>query len=195
MAYKSYTLSGLKANLYGLLFALPALTLAGLPYMLIWCDFGRGFPDGLLPVISRNTTIILMIIDNPTRLLWAPLAIIAGIVLHELIHGAIMAACAENGWKSISFGFSLKSFAPYTHCSEPLKPNSYRASLIMPGILLGDIPVMISWITGNVLFLIFGIIFYCAAAGDMILLWMSRNITDGMMQDHPEKIGFVHQMT
>ena len=62
----------------------------------------------------------------------------------------------------------------------------------MPGIVLGDIPVLISWFTGNLPCLFFGMIFYCAAAGDIVLLWMSRNITGGMAQDHPEKIGFVH---
>jgi len=150
---------------------------------------GRGWPDGILPVIERNLDVIQQMIHAPWLLIFL---LAAGIVLHELIHGVCMAAFAKKGWKSVSFGFNIKAIAPYAHCKEPLPPNAYRFSLVMPGILLGDIPVLISWFTGNILFLFFGILFWWAAAGDVMILWLSRNITDGMLQDHPEKIGFIH---
>jgi hypothetical protein len=187
-----YILSGRQANLYGLLFVVPAILLAGIPYILIWCEFGNGWAYNLLAVLSQNTAIIQMVIHNSLWLFLVPLAIIAGVVMHELIHGICMAAFAKDGWKSVSFGFNVKAFAPYAHCKEPLTPNAYRFSLVMPGILLGDIPVLIGWFTGNILFLAFGILFYWAASGDVILLWMSRKITGGMIQDHPDKIGFIH---
>ena len=154
----------------------------------------RSIPDCFLPVIHKNITFIHIALDTPQILLWAYLALIllAGVVLHELIHGIVMAVFAPNGWKSVSFGFNVKAFAPYAHCKEPLTPNAYRLSLVMPGVLLGDIPVLISWFTGNFLFMFLGVIFYCASAADIALLWMSRNITDGMIQDHPCKIGFAH---
>ena len=193
MSHTSYTLSGLRANLYGLLFALPVFVFVCTPYILIWCDLKRGAPDCFVPVIHKNIALINIAIDTPW-FFWVSLLLIMflGIVLHELIHGAVMAFFAKNGWRSIEFGFKIKSFAAYTHCKQPLKPNAYRLSLIMPGILLGDIPTLMSWLTGNVLFLFVGVIFYCAAAGDIVMLWRSRNITDGMLQDHPEKIGFIH---
>jgi len=186
---KEYTLSGRQANLYGLLFGIPVLLLAGIPYMFIWCDVGRGWPDVLFPVIERNNIVVLQAIDTKW---WLILLIFAGILLHELIHGVCMVAFAKNGWKSVSFGFNIKAIAPYAHCKEPLHPDAYRLSLVMPGFLLGDIPVLTGWFTGNILFLLFGILFTWAAAGDVMLLWMSRNITGGMLQDHPDKIGFVH---
>ena len=186
---KDYTLSGRQVNVFGLLFALPALLLAGIPYIFIWCDIGRGWPDGVSEVVDRNMAVLQWMKDAPW---WLFLLLLAGIVLHELIHGACMAAFARNGWKSVSFGFNIKTFAPYAHCKEPLRLNAYRLSLVMPGILLGDIPVLISWFTGNILFLLFGILFYWAVAGDMMILWLSRNINDGMLQDHPDKIGFLH---
>ena len=186
---KEYTLSGRQVNIYGLLFVVPALLLAIIPYIIIWCEPKRGWPDGLLPVIDRNMMIIQQIINAPW---WLILLLLAGIVLHELIHGICMAVFAKNGWKSVSFGFNIKAITPFAHCKEPLHPGAYRFSLVMPGILLGDIPVLISWFTGNILFLFFGILFWGAAAGDIIILWLSRKINDGMLQDHPDKIGFVH---
>jgi hypothetical protein len=189
MSSKEYTLSGRRANLYGLLFAVPVLLLAGIPYIFIWSEPGHGWPDCLRSIIHLNTAGIQWAIDAKWRLF---LLLLAGIVLHELIHGICMAASAGNGWKSVSFGFNAKAIAPYAHCREPLTPDAYRLSLVMPGFLLGDIPVLISWFTGNILFLFFGILFCWAASGDVTVLWMSRNITGGMLQDHPDKAGFVH---
>lgn len=185
----SYTLSGRQANFYGLLFVLPILLLTGIPYMMIWYESGGSWQDGFLSIIYRNQTILQQAINLKW---WLLLLLLAGIALHELIHGVCMALSARSGWKSVSFGFNAKVLAPYAHCKEPLTPRAYRISLVMPGILLGDIPVLVSWFTGNILFLFFGILFYWAASADIILLWMSRHITGGMIQDHPEKIGFVH---
>ena len=184
-----YSLSGLRANLYGLLYVIPILLLAGVPFILIWRDAGVGWPDYLLSAVYHNKAIIQQAIDAKW---WLFLLLLAGIVLHELIHGIYMAAFAKNGWKSVTFGFNPKAIAPYAHCKEPLSPDAYRLSLVMPGILLGDIPVLISWFTGNILILFFGILFCWAASGDVIVLWLSRKITGGMLQDHPDKIGFIH---
>ena len=183
------TLSGRQANWYGFLFVIPIALIDGIPYLLIWCEKGLGWRNAFLSVIVQNQSILQQAINAKW---WLLFLFLTGVVLHELIHGIVMAAYAKQGWKSVSFGFNIKAFAPYAHCSEPLTPNAYRISLVMSGILLGDVPVIISLFTGNILFLFFGILFTWAAAGDVILLWMSRNINDGMLQDHPEKIGFVH---
>jgi hypothetical protein len=186
---KEYTLSGRQANLYGLLFAIPVLLLAGIPYIFIWSEAGYGWPDSLLSVVRLNRANIQWAIDAKW---WLFLLLLAGIVLHELIHGICIAAAARGGWKSVSFGFNAKAVAPYAHCKEPLRPAAYRLSLVMPGLLLGDTLILTGWFTGNILFLFFGILFSWAASGDITVLWLSRNITGGMLQDHPDKIGFVH---
>ena len=189
---KEYTISGAKANLYGALFVVPVLLLDAVPYILIWYDFGYGFPEGLHTIAQNNFIFKTCAVNVSLLLILFAVALFVGIVLHELIHGVCMAAHAKNGWKSVSFGFNIKALAPYSHCMEPLSPNAYRFTLVMPGILLGDIPVIISWFTGNILFLFFGILFCLGAVGDVIVLWLSRNITNGVIQDHPDKIGFVH---
>ena len=186
---KEYVISGWQANIYGLIFVIPVLLLAGVPYILIWYESGERWQDAFLSVIYRNQSVIQQAIDMKW---WLLLILLAGIVLHELIHGVCMAISARNGWRSVSFGFNVKAIAPYARCKELLTLNAYRFSLVMPGILLGDVPVLISWFTGNILFLFFGILFYWAASGDIIVLWLSRNITGGMLQDHPDKIGFIH---
>lgn len=185
----TYTISGRKANLYGLLLGIPTLLLGGIPYFIIWYERGESWKEAFLSIIYRNEAIIRQAIDMKWRVF---LLLLAGIALHELIHGVCMAMSARKGWKSVSFGFNAKAIAPYAHCKEPLTLFAYRLSLVMPGILLGDIPVLISWFTGNILFLFFGILFWWAASADIIVLWLSRRITEGMLQDHPDKIGFIH---
>ncbi len=171
------------------MFIIPVLLLAAIPYTLIWCEPGNNWQDSLFSIINQNKAVIQQAIDVKW---WLLLLLLAGIMLHELIHGVTMATFAKNGWKSVSFGFNIKAIAPFAHCKEPLTPDAYRLSLIMPGFLLGDVPILLSWFTGNILLLFFGILFCWAAAGDVIVLWMSRSITDGQLQDHPDKIGFIH---
>jgi hypothetical protein len=178
-----YTLSGRKANLFGLLFLLPVIALYGLPFFLIWR------PSTSYLLSEESKTLIRYAIDHKW---WCLLIILFSIVLHEAIHGVCMAFYAPNGWKSVSFGFNLKALAPYAYCKEPLTPKAYRICLVMPAVILGDIPALVGWCTGNILWLLYGILFLWAAAGDIIILWMSRNIKDGQLQDHPDKIGFIH---
>ncbi|MDR3094045.1 MAG: DUF3267 domain-containing protein [Bacteroidales bacterium] len=178
-----YTLPGWKANLFGLFFLLPSVLLYGLPFYLIWQgDTSYFFSD-------KSRTLIHFAVDNKW---WCLLIILFSIALHELIHGICMASLAPNGWKSVSFGFNLKAMAPFAHCKDSLTPLSYRICLIMPAAVLGDIPVIIAWCTGNILWLLYGILFLWAAAGDIIIIYMSRNIHTGLLQDHPDKIGFIH---
>ncbi len=186
---KEYTISGRQANLYGLFFLIPVALVYAIPYVLIWRDSGTDFSTGILSCLHQNSELLRWAADA----FWVViLAIFIGMLLHELIHGICMSVFAEKGRKSVSFGFNVKALAPYTHCNEPLTPSAYRICLMMPAVLLGDIPVLIGWVSGNILFLFFGILFAWAAAGDFIVLWMSRRIETGLLQDHSDKIGFIH---
>ena len=186
---KEYTIPGGKANLYGLLGILPVAFLYCLVFTLIWRIPGTGLWTGWISVIALNKPLLLKTIDAGWLVL---VVILAGIMAHELIHAVFMASFSEKGFRSVSFGFNLKAVAPYTHCKEKLSPLAYRVSLMMPAILLGDLPALAGLITGNILFLFFGIIFTWAATGDFIVLWLGRHLSNGSFQDHPEKIGFIH---
>jgi hypothetical protein len=41
------------------------------------------------------------------------------------------------------------------------------------------------------LWLLYGILMLWAASGDCIIVFMSRKIKSGVIQDHPDKIGFI----
>lgn len=150
-----------------------AVVLFGVPFYIIW------HPDSF--VLSQV-------------LLFLPL-LIGGIVVHELIHGFFFGLFAKNGFKSIRFGVMWQMLTPYCHCKEPLKIKHYFLGALMPAILLGIIPAVISLFNGNGLLLILGIFFTGAAAGDFMVVWILRKEhPDTYVQDHPSEAGcFVYR--
>lgn len=117
-------------------------------------------------------------------------------VVHELIHGITWAMYAKNGFKSIGFGFNLKSFSPYCTCSEPLKKSAYIVGGLMPTLILGLIPCAIALVIGNELLLFVGMLMIIGGAGDIIvvikLIWHRISDKEIIYLDHPYKIGLVY---
>jgi hypothetical protein len=115
---------------------------------------------------------------------------IVGITVHELIHGLswMLAGILPAG--KIKFGFQLKTLTPYAHCTVPLKKHAYVFGTVMPAVLLGFIPFIISFVTGSGRLLIFGIIFTFAAIGDFLIVWLIRSVSwTALVEDHPENAG------
>lgn len=115
---------------------------------------------------------------------------VAGVVVHELIHGIAWSSFAKDGFKSIRFGVLWKSVTPYCHCKEPLLVRQYQIGAAAPGIILGIIPAIIALFTGSLLWLAFGLFFTMAAGGDLMIILMLKNEDlNHLVQDHPSKIG------
>lgn len=95
-----------------------------------------------------------------------------------------------KGFKSIKFGVISKYLTPYCHCKEPLLVNHYITGAIMPAIILGIIPSVLSIITGYPGLFMFGLFFTFAAGGDfMIIDILKKEPMNNLVQDHPSKIG------
>lgn len=124
------------------------------------------------------------------RLLLFILLFIVGVVLHELIHGLVFALYAKKGLKSISFGVLKEYLTPYCHCNEPIKLKGYIIGALMPALLLGIVPVIISFFNGSMMLLLLGVFFISAAGGDFLIVWMLRNESkDSYVLDHPSEAG------
>lgn len=119
------------------------------------------------------------------------LIFLVGVVLHELIHGFFWAIFAKNGWNSIRFGVVKEYLSPYCHCTEPLRVRHYLIGAIMPLVLLGIVPGVISWFTGNIYLTLFGTVFTVSAIGDLLVVHLLKNFSkDTYIQDHPKEAGF-----
>lgn len=145
----------------------------------------------------------VVVLGIPFYLIWKPslaiswqgsllffLSFIVGIVLHELIHGFVFGLFAKSGFKSIRFGFLREYLTPYCHCTEPLKVKHYFIGALLPALLLGLVPIVVSFFTGSLFWLIYGIIFFSAAAGDFMVVWILRKEEpDTLVQDHDSEPG------
>jgi hypothetical protein len=175
------------ANLFGLIVLIIALIIFGIPYLLLW-------HDSILNVnfvfynISRDKLLLSLINIGLNCLI-----LLLGIILHEFIHGIFFAIFSENKFKSVKYGImpAEKLFSPYCHCEEILNINHYQIAIIMPLILLGIIPAIVSIFTGNTLLAFWGIIFIVAASGDILIsIKTLKEKKDSLIFDHPSEAGY-----
>ena len=163
-----------EANLYALVATAPPVMLTVIGYGLLWgfSELGRG------AATLFNSFFVFIVV------------LILGVVVHELLHGLTWALAGGNRWRTIRFGFQLKTLIPYAHSTEPLEVNAYRIGVLMPGLLTGLVPSLIGVMSGNGLLTAFGIVFTVAAGGDFLILWLLRNVRPGtLVEDHPERAG------
>ena len=123
-------------------------------------------------------------------LLWTLPFLIGGIILHELIHGVCFSIFSGKPLSFIKYGFDRKTFTPYAHCKTPISASAYKIGALMPAIVLGFAPYIISLFTGNIYLFMFGTFFTTAACGDFIIFWIIRNIDNSsLVEDHPSNAG------
>lgn len=117
-------------------------------------------------------------------------ALILGSITHELIHAFSWAYFSHKPLRAIKFGVQWKTLTPYAHCREPMEVQAYRLGGIMPLLVLGILPTLIGIGTGNGWVMFFGILFTMAAGGDLLVLWLIRDVRPGqLVQDHPTQVG------
>jgi hypothetical protein len=100
---------------------------------------------------------------------------VASVILHEGLH---------------ALRFGIKTATPYAHTSAPMQVGAYRLSAALPGLVLGFMPGVVSWFTGNGLLMGYGALMFSSAAGDALILWLIRDLQAGqLVQDHPTEAG------
>jgi hypothetical protein len=180
------TIDAARANIEAFKLMLPIALMVFLPYYIFWNkeltiaaikNFAKNYHGGLYSTLITFAVIVF------------------GIVLHEFIHGITWASFSTKGFKSVKFGIYWKELTPYCHCDEPLTVQQYTIGAMMPAILLGFIPSLTAYITGNIFWMLFGLFFTVAASGDfMMIRKMAKENKNTLVQDHPSKIGcFVYR--
>jgi len=113
-----------------------------------------------------------------------------GILLHQLIHALTASRFTTKGFNSLKFNLRLK-ILPYYNCKEPLMVNQYKIVLLMPIIILGIIPLIFAFISGNAIIFIYGLFFVSFSSTDLILLFLLRRAkSEDRIFRHPDKAGF-----
>jgi len=162
-----------EANLKMLGIALPLILLLCLAYAGVW---------GLASLLNG-----LMAFARPVSLL---ASLFLGVPSHELIHGLSWAVFGRRPLRDVKFGFQLRSLTPYAHLRVPLPARAYRLGALMPALLLGFVPYLAGLALGNGWLLSFGLLYVFAAGGDLLVLWLLRDIPGGAwVEDHPSRAG------
>ena len=147
----------------------------GLPFYLLWTERVQD--------AFNNTEAV----DLHTRLITGAVALgvlIVGMAVHELIHGFFFAIFSKNKFKSIKFGLVLKKGYAYCKCKEILPTNRYAVGLLMPLIILGIVPSIISLFIGSSDLLLFGSILTGAAGSDILVFKkLSKNMKGTWLEE------------
>ncbi|MBQ3266635.1 MAG: DUF3267 domain-containing protein, partial [Atopobiaceae bacterium] len=122
-------------------------------------------------------------------------ALIALIVVHELIHGLTWSRFVPGGFADIEFGIMGDSLTPYCTCKTPLQRKAYMMGALAPLVVLGIIPIAVAFCIGSVVLLFVGIFMVDGAVGDIMIvlkLLTHRSQTDDVLIfDHPTEAGCV----
>lgn len=174
MTENKKTIKMAKANIMALLYGAPMIGILILPYYLIY-----GFE-------STNQIRDFFILKT-----FIP-SIVIGIIVHEAIHGITWTLAAKIPLSNIKFGFQIKTLTPFAHCKVPLNIIAYRIGTLMPFLILGIAPYFYSLINQNPVILGFSLFFSFVAIGDLMILWITKDISkDKNVQDHPTEGGVI----
>jgi len=156
---KKKTIGTIPANIYAIIIAL----VISVPIVLLYYYFTGEFKPEKILVRSIKIYIYAIIFFS-------------SILVHEIIHALVFAYFAKKPWKNVKIGFSLKTFTPYAHCKVPVKKIHYTLAVVMPGIILGIIPIIIAFASSSILLLYYGLIMILGAGGDILILLLLRNV-------------------
>ena len=178
------------ANFFGLIVLCISILFFGIPFVSLYTlRFSDFF---LFHQIERLSEQQLLVFTLKLTLMMFIILFLSAI--HEIIHGLFFALFAESKFKSVKFGImpAKKLFTLYCHCKEPRKLQHYRIATLMPLVILGILPAMISLLTGNITLLVIGIIMTCGSDGDILLFIKLRKAKKNCwIQDHPTEAGFI----
>lgn len=125
------------------------------------------------------------------RFLLFLITFLAGIAVHELIHGITWSIFAKKGFKAIDFGFMAKYLTPYCTCGEPLPFWSYATGILMPTLILGVGVYLVGLFAESYAWALWGLLNIFAGGGDLAVLWRIRKRRKSLLLDHPYQVGCV----
>jgi hypothetical protein len=148
-----------------------------------------------IPVVVLQFAIYLLVHDieglKPT---WSTailiVAVLLGVVIHELIHGISWVVFGRKSFSAVKFGVQWKTLTPYAHLTEPIEVNAYRLGAFLPGFVLGILTYSLSLVLENGDLFWFSLVHTSAAGGDWLILWLIRHVKSGLqVEDHPTQAG------
>lgn len=116
------------------------------------------------------------------------LAIMAvGVIAHEGLHALGAMIFGKCKKENISFGFIPRQLMFYCHAEAPMKASAYKTMLLLPVIITGFIPFVLSVCLGNIFLVVAFAMLISGGAGDLIMAASLRKIpASALLLDHPK---------
>lgn len=102
-------------------------------------------------------------------------AVVAALALHELLHAAAF-LWAGARVVDLRFTASLRRGAAYVGCRTPVTARAYRGVALLPGVVLGALPLVAGLALASYDVALFGALLLGAAGGDLYQVWLLRGI-------------------
>lgn len=111
----------------------------------------------------------------------------AGLVTHEGLHAVGFLTLGKCKTKDIRFGISKKQGMLYCTSEKPLTAKAYGATLLIPLVVTGVIPFIVSVVWGNAMLVVLFSILISGAAGDVYMFLRVRKYeANQLILDHPK---------
>ena len=160
-----------KANVYGILTALPFAAGAVLAFLFGGKDAAHILSFGLDCILFAA----MLLVSVP---------------VHEGLH-ALFWALARGSFKGIRFGIVLRYLTPYCACAYPCRRIQYFVGLIAPFVILAVGFTVAACLTGYWAFCAAGAANALLAGGDLFIAFRLLFTKGKYVLDHPEWCGFV----
>ena len=110
-----------------------------------------------------------------------------GVVVHEGIHALGAMIFGKCKKENISFGFIPRQLMFYCHAEKPMTASAYTLMLLLPVIVTGFIPFVLSVCLGNIFLVVAFAMLISGGAGDLIMAASLRKIpASALLLDHPK---------
>jgi len=125
-----------------------------------------------------------------TDLRFALPVLAASVLLHEILHAVGFRLLGRAPREAIRIGFQRRTLTPFASCSAPVRASAYRAAALLPGAVLGVLPVLTGWLLGSGTLVLYGWAMLAVAGGDLAAVWAIRDVPGRVLVlDHPQRVG------
>lgn len=169
---KDVTFSSGKATVFGVLYALPFITILGLAYRFLLLERAHLLETGVLSFYIMFIAIIVV-----------------SVAIHELLHGIGWAISSGKGWQAVRF--NIHAMMPSCACKTALKKKSYLAGVLAPFVVLGLGSALFLFVyPGTVSFLTI-MVNFVAVGADLLIAVRVVKEDNCLIADHPTKAGYI----
>jgi len=117
---------------------------------------------------------------------------IPGFILHELIHGIVWGRVSEGGFKSADFDYDPHYAKPYCNPTEIITMKQYKLGKVMPLIITGILPYLISIMIGSFHLMIASLLLIGLCGVDIVILKMiSKEKDTALVMNHEKDYGCI----